>query len=184
MHRCSSSSYEQGLEILLDPLLRLAALLEASSTARIYLRASGGLANLATAAAALTKAAMGSSAGTQKIRECNEINTSNTSMKNRVSVATSEAASVSNPAPSESSKELSSHGSAGSDEIDGTGVEKQNAPSREGIGRLGGLLSAVAAAMTGGERLAQQDVLRSGLLDGCGLVLQAAGNYRNALDTL
>lgn len=146
-------------------LLRLTALLKEKPTARVYFRASGGLAQLAEATAtvissivgpcdfsdakpSITSPAPSKTPGSPRARNiANERSSSNTSCEN-CSVGAHDIS-------------MTSHGAIATD--------------KRGWQRADLMLRAVAAALEGGERLAQQDVLKSGLLDGpCAWLLQNA----------
>lgn len=149
---------------LSNPLLRLTALLETSYTARIYLRASGGLTRLAVAAVA--------SATPQS--PLADANTGKVANQTATSAPPNEPVSLAAGV----NRSLMAH-NLSADDPSGQTVDGVKSMCQDGKGRVGGrrfgmLLSAVAAALEGGERRAQQDVHRSGLLDGCALALQAA----------
>lgn len=164
------------------PLLHLATVLEESCSARVYFRASGGLARLAEAtraASLVTTVAV----DVHRAGHCADPPTENVSGKIPSTPATAAAATA----------ELTrSHKPP---EANGGGVSEAAPLNKEGTGdgalyehgeksgltaadarnlttRFELMLRALAAALLGGERLAQQDVLKSGLLDGpCGKAL-------------
>lgn len=136
-----------------DQLSHLTSLLEDSSTARVYTRASGGLARLAGAtatAAAATRYPSDSST--------DHPDKSETSIP-AVLRPTSAAAIAANTGV---------HGGDGGG--CGDKLNERNAAAiasvEESWLRFASMLRAVSAALRGGERLAQHEVLNSGLLDG------------------
>lgn len=161
--------------MLSDPLLRLTRLLESSSTARVYLRASGGLARLAAAAAVATapttdstKVLSSDSTGVPKAKG------------SKYEILAEQKGSAPIIGVGSASDAESSEATTGCvDGINGSRSAGHGGVGGAGCRRFGALLSAVAAAMCGGERLAQQEVWRSGLLDRCGRALQAACDVRD-----
>ncbi|CAM9363301.1 unnamed protein product [Ectocarpus fasciculatus] len=127
-------------------LLRLASILEDNPTARVYFRASGGLARLAAAAAATPAAA------SRPHQDDRKTNTS---------------ASTSSPlgVPTASGAQGMSAGAVETGGGDGNGdVPSGHAEGSKHPVRFASMLVAVSAALKGGERLAQQEVFKSGLL--------------------
>lgn len=149
------------------PLLLLRDTLERNPTVRVYFRASGGLARLAKATAAgAVRAATG---GCQ-----NEYSNSRPSRNDIYSLAGISPVSL---------EYTVNAGHAPTSGFDGFGVgdTSQDHPKKQGAFIAGSkswcsfelMLRAIAAALVGGERVAQQDVLQSGLLDGpCSRALQ------------
>lgn len=161
-----------GIALLSHPLIRLTALLETSSTARVYLRASGGLARLTAAAVAAAAPSTNSPPKTPSTAKFQTVNHSANDSGPHSAV----------DEPSRNAK----HAAIPTDQSfsigggnDGTNIESSDDQVENSVGgvgrnwrRFGFLLSAVAAALEGGERLAQQEVWRSGLLERCAWVLE------------
>lgn len=145
----------------------LARILDANSTARVYFRASGGLARLAEATVA--------SADRRK-----DLDAASPARNGGITSATTCPAARSGPSMS-SKLSVSSDGGDmrhGDSQQQGIGVVDMEDRRRFEL-----MLEAVAAALKGGERVAQQDVLKAGLLDGpCARVLRDVleGNYHNS----
>lgn len=164
-----------GAGIKSQALFCLADFLETNTKARVYFRASGGLARLAGITAA---AATSATADSQK----------NLSIDNPTRNKTVTPASTSIAAPvrsSTSSGQAIVTGRCSTNGFDSTGDSstrhgptEQHDAARvvvEGDRQLELMLRAVAAALEGGERLAQQEILKSGLLSGpCAQVLRKA----------
>ncbi|CBN78096.1 conserved unknown protein [Ectocarpus siliculosus] len=130
-------------------LLRLASILEDNPTARVYFRASGGLARLSEATAAAAAAAAGASRPHQDVSK------------------TSTRASTSSPLvlPQARGAEGMSVGAVEDGGGDGDGdVPSGGADSGKDPVRFASMLVAVSAAIKGGERLTQLEVFKSGLL--------------------
>ncbi|CAN0384762.1 unnamed protein product, partial [Ectocarpus sp. 8 AP-2014] len=130
-------------------LLRLASILEDNPTARVYFRASGGLARLTGATAAAATAAAGASRPHQDVSR------------------TITPASTSSPLvlPQARGAEGMSAGAVEDSSGDGDGdVPNGGIDGGKDPLRFASMLVAVSAAIKGGERLAQQEVFTSGLL--------------------
>ncbi|CAN0135886.1 unnamed protein product, partial [Scytosiphon promiscuus] len=158
----------------LPALLRLSSILEGSSTARVYLRASGGLGRLAaatvTAFAAIAAnysdtddSGGGSLCETEEKASAAEIGpTSSAAAAGGAECASTD--TLNNPRAANSS-------GAGCSKSKPTGVIQECEGDRE---RFASMLGAVSVALKGEERLAQQDVFHSGLLgDPCARAMQA-----------
>ena len=157
------------------PLLHLATVLEASCSARVYFRASGGLARLAgaTRAASLVTTAGVAEHGSG---HCADPLIENVSIKTPSTPATAAAAAELTTFPGSSEASGGGNSEVVRSKKEGAGdVSLRERTEKRGLGtgdvealtrRLELLLRALAAALLGGERLAQQDVLKSGLLDG------------------
>eukprot|EP00752_Nemacystus_decipiens_P002264 g2145.t1 len=151
------------------PLLRLTSILEDSPTARVYFRASGGLARLAGATATASHCwddSLRSAAGADRRQDKPEA---------RASASTS-------PCSAAGSTE-DGRGAASRDDGDERD-DRRAAAAAAAAPRLGEdratfalMLRAVSAALKGGERLAQTEVSKSGLLGApCARAMRATFN--------
>lgn len=138
-----------------DSLLRLTSLLDDNSTARVYLRASGGLARLAGATVTAATAAVAHCPGDSGANHPDKNETSTTAVFSPNSTA-----------------DVAFNNGGGSAGDDGSCADGRNEKivtdfiAEEGWLWFSLMLRAVSAALRGGERLAQQEVFKSGLLDG------------------
>lgn len=174
------------------PLLHLATVLEESCSARVYFRASGGLARLAGATTAASLATT-TAVADHPTGHCADPPTENVSSKTPTTPATAATAAAeltTSHEPSEASGGGISEDNPLNKEGTGDGVlyahehgEKSGLTTADAVNlttRLELMLRALAAALLGGERLAQQDVLKSGLLDGpCGKALLMVSDHED-----
>lgn len=139
-----------------DSLLRLTSLLEDNSTARVYFRASGGLARLA--GATVTAATAAAAAHCPSDSGADHPNKNEASTPAVLSPNSAAAAAVNN-----GGGRAGDDGCCGDERNENTAT---NVITEEGCSWFSLMLCAVSAALRGGERLAQQEVFNSGLLDG------------------
>lgn len=137
------------------PLVRLTSILEDSPTARVYFRASGGLARLAGATSAAARCWDGS-VNRAASADCQGTN------ETRAAPARSPAANCTAAAASTEECGVVS----GDRDGDSGDSDSPTAAARleEDRATFASMLRAVAAALKGGERLAQIEVSKSGLL--------------------
>ncbi|CAM9996297.1 unnamed protein product [Ectocarpus sp. 13 AM-2016] len=141
-------------------LLRLASILEDNPTARVYFRASGGLARLTGATATAAAAAAGASRPDQDVGKTNT----------RASTSSPLAVPQARGAEGMSADAIEDGGCDGDGDVPSGGVD-----GGSDWVRFASMLVAVSAAIKGGERLAQQEVFKSGLLgDPCADAMRRA----------
>lgn len=135
------------MALLSHPLLRLTAILETNPSIRVYFRASGGLARLAIATSSAAAAMSTDHRDTQ----------------------------TTTPPVSPPPSTMGVHASTG---------KSASAEAGHGMGRgvlaqrrFGLMLSAVAAALEGGERVAKLEVMKFGALGGCAQALRVASEH-------
>lgn len=154
-----------SVALLLHSLLRLTVLMENSPIARIYLRASGGLARLASAAA---------DAAVNVLDPGDIDKTRSDKLGDAPAHGVAPIDACVTHAPSLKVKHSSSAELFSDRKYRGVYGERDDRGfcSTAGDRRLELMMFAIAAALEGGERLAQQEVWRSGLLERCGQVLK------------
>ncbi|CAN0064567.1 unnamed protein product, partial [Ectocarpus sp. 4 AP-2014] len=133
-------------------LLRLTSILEDNPTARVYFRASGGLARLTRATATAAAAAAAAAGASRPDQDVSKTST-------RASTSSSLVLPQARGAEGMSAGAIEDGGCDGDGDVPSGGVDGDKDPVR-----FASMLVAVSAAIKGGERLAQQEVFKSGLL--------------------
>lgn len=159
--------------------LQLTALLESSTSARVYLRASGGLFKLVRALVEASPAGEPATEDSIQPLKTRGMPLNNTKHLNQVHFPRTHYVQIS--CASQSPILLADEVPHAALEPSPLRQEKQDA-RRSSTRRFSLHLSSVAAALAGGERLAQQEALHAGTLDACAKALPCSSEQQKVED--